>query len=378
MNNLNGTTSPSTIILDGKNYQRWRVQVKVLFEYQDTLGVVENEVVDLADSANEAEKKAHSEIKKKDRKALFYIHQEMEPAESIADYMTQVLTLTNQIKINREKVVDLAIAEKILQSLTEKFDHIVVAIEELKDLFKMTIDEFIGTLQVHEQYMNERYGHYTKECKYQDNSQSGEEVRFAQEIDDEENHTLLMVTIASEESDYNTWFFDTRCSNHIYKKKELFVDLDESMRSKVKFADDNTIPVMGKGRVLIKLKNRDHKFISDVSYMLNMKNNLLSMCQLLKKGYDPRFSDNQLLIFDKREEGIKCDVIFPYTPQHNSIAERKNQTILDMARSMLKAKGMPNYFLGEAISCAAYLLNRSPTKCIDNLTPEEAWTSYQE
>ncbi|XP_020270674.1 uncharacterized protein LOC109845819 [Asparagus officinalis] len=306
MNNLNETTSPLIPILDGKNYHRWRVQIKVLFDYQYILAVVENGVTDLADTTSEAVKKVHGEIEKNDRKTLFYIHQEVNDS---------VFEKINGATI-QEKVADLAIVEKILSSLTTKFNHIMVAIEELKDLSKMIVDELMGTLQerntketsekeipvaedegtgtittehpdttivkdvavitkiketsaIREAIINQiqiikvevevevevkvealdvvEYGHYAKECKYQDNFQSGEEVQFTQEKGDEDNHTLFMVTAAGEESNYNIWFLNTRCSNYMCGKKELFIDLDESMQSKVKFVDDNIIPVMGKG-----------------------------------------------------------------------------------------------------------------------------------
>ena len=35
------------------------------------------------------------------------------------------------------------------------------------------------------------------------------------------------------------------------------------------------------------------------------------------------------------EEGIKHEFSSPYTPQQNGVVERKNQTLLDMARTML-------------------------------------------
>lgn len=44
------------------------------------------------------------------------------------------------------------------------------------------------------------------------------------------------------------------------------------------------------------------------------------------------------------EEGIEHEVIAPYTPLHNGIAGRKNRSILNIARSMLKANEMTKRF----------------------------------
>ena len=43
-----------------------------------------------------------------------------------------------------------------------------------------------------------------------------------------------------------------------------------------------------------------------------------------------------------------------------------------MARSLLKSKGLPGQFWGEAIATAVYLLNRAPTKSVCGMTPYEA------
>lgn len=51
----------------------------------------------------------------------------------------------------------------------------------------------------------------------------------------------------------------------------------------------------------------------------------------------------------------------------------KNTTIMNMVRSMLKGKHLPNELLGEVVSIATYILNKCPTKKLEGITPEECW-----
>jgi hypothetical protein len=44
---------------------------------------------------------------------------------------------------------------------------------------------------------------------------------------------------------------------------------------------------------------------------------------------------------------------------------------MNMVRSMLNGKHLPKELWGEAVSTAAYNLNRCPTKRLDGITPEE-------
>ena len=77
------------------------------------------------------------------------------------------------------------------------------------------------------------------------------------------------------------------------------------------------------------------------------------------------------------QQGIRHQTTPDYTPQLNGVAERKNRTILDMARSLLKAKKLPKQYWAEAVSCAVYLLNRCPTRSLQGVIPEEAWSGHK-
>lgn len=65
---------------------------------------------------------------------------------------------------------------------------------------------------------------------------------------------------------------------------------------------------------------------------------------------------------------------FAYTSQHNGVVERKSKTIVEMARSMLHEKGLLYKLWGEAVKTTVYLLNRCPTRVLENVTPFEMYS----
>jgi hypothetical protein len=73
-----------------------------------------------------------------------------------------------------------------------------------------------------------------------------------------------------------------------------------------------------------------------------------------------------------KDHGIVQQFTVPHTPQQNGVVERKNRTLVECARNMMKGKNLSNTFWAEAINTAVYLKNRSPTRCLDNVTPFEA------
>lgn len=79
--------------------------------------------------------------------------------------------------------------------------------------------------------------------------------------------------------------------------------------------------------------------------------------------------------FDKfcDDMGIKHQLTVPYSPQQNGVCEKKNRTVMEMARCLMFEKNVPKEFWAEAVNTAVYLLNRLPTKALDKKTPFEAW-----
>lgn len=75
-------------------------------------------------------------------------------------------------------------------------------------------------------------------------------------------------------------------------------------------------------------------------------------------------------------QGIQIQLTAGYSPQQNGVAERKNRTLVEMARCMLIEAKLPKTFWGEAITTANYIQNRVITRAT-NSTPFELWNQVK-
>ena len=137
-------------------------------------------------------------------------------------------------------------------------------------------------------------------------------------------------------------------------------------------------------------------FINDLTrkmwiYLIKRKSEVLSVFRKFKSMVERQSGSNIKILRSNggreyaaiefsgfcEKEGIVHEFTPPYTPEHNGAAERRNRTLLNMVRCMLKTKKVPNFLWGEAASAATYVLNRSPTRRLKLMTPEEAWTGVK-
>jgi hypothetical protein len=66
-----------------------------------------------------------------------------------------------------------------------------------------------------------------------------------------------------------------------------------------------------------------------------------------------------------------------YTPQQNVVAERKNQTLKEMANCTIQYKGLSLNYWEETINYENYIVNHTPTTSLKNITLEEDWTKIK-
>ena len=66
----------------------------------------------------------------------------------------------------------------------------------------------------------------------------------------------------------------------------------------------------------------------------------------------------------------------PSMPQHNDLAERINQTLLEMVRSMMSNFDLQKLLWGSALETTAYILNKVPTKSVPK-NVVELWARHK-
>ena len=67
---------------------------------------------------------------------------EMEDSEKVANYFNRLQLLVNQIKSCGEAVTKISVVEKVLCTLSDKFDNVVTTIEECgRDMKTLSIEE---------------------------------------------------------------------------------------------------------------------------------------------------------------------------------------------------------------------------------------------
>ncbi|XP_019418440.1 PREDICTED: uncharacterized protein LOC109329227 [Lupinus angustifolius] len=191
-------------ILYGKNFDRWRTQRKAIPGFQEVFEVVLNGYQEIGVNATEAQRSTYKEAKRRDCKALFLIHQcvdsanfekidaattskeaweildksyegvakikkvklqtlhkqyellQMDESETISKYMTKIMSLANHMRSYGEEIKEQTVVEKVLRTLIPKYDHIVVVIEESKNLEDYKVEELQGSLEAHELRLKER------------------------------------------------------------------------------------------------------------------------------------------------------------------------------------------------------------------------------
>ncbi|GJT78794.1 putative ribonuclease H-like domain-containing protein [Tanacetum coccineum] len=106
------------------------------------------------------------------------------------------------------------------------------------------------------------------------------------------------------------------------------------------------------------------------NFIIQIENLVDQKVKIIRCDNGTEFKNKVMDVFCK-EKGIKREYSVARTPQQNGVAERRNRTLIEAARTMLADSKLPITFWAEAVSTACYVQNRVLIVKSHNKTPYE-------
>ncbi|PKU69447.1 Retrovirus-related Pol polyprotein from transposon TNT 1-94 [Dendrobium catenatum] len=105
-----------------------------------------------------------------------------------------------------------------------------------------------------------------------------------------------------------------------------------------------------------------------IKFATLIENQLQLKIQCLRTDGGKEFFNQQMSEY-LSTHGILHQTSCPYTPEQNGVAERKHRHLIETTRTLLHSAKMPLIFWPEATLTASYLINRLPSRTLNNLSP---------
>ncbi|CAL8151030.1 unnamed protein product [Prunus armeniaca] len=97
--------------------------------------------------------------------------------------------------------------------------------------------------------------------------------------------------------DEEVWYLDSGCSNHMTGKEDLLVDIDINVTAKVEMGTGQRVEVTGKGTLVVETKV-GKRYIKEIMLVPGLKENLLSVGQMIEHGYYLVFGNHKVEIYN--------------------------------------------------------------------------------
>jgi hypothetical protein len=107
----------------------------------------------------------------------------------------------------------------------------------------------------------------------------------------------LIVCLSLRTTTPDTWYIDSGASRHMTAVREHLTDLTQCGDVEVVLGDDREVKVAGCGTVSFRRESLPPMILTEVLYVLGLKENLVSVSTIEEKGYEVLFCDGQVILF---------------------------------------------------------------------------------
>lgn len=115
------------------------------------------------------------------------------------------------------------------------------------------------------------------------------------------------------------------------------------------------------------MKNKSEVLTVFPIFVQHVKTQYNTDIKVIRSDNAPELAFTNLI----QKHGIFHQYSCAYTPQQNSVVERKHQHILNVARALLFQSNIPLVYWSDCICTAVFLINRTPSPLLNDKTPYE-------
>ncbi|GJV19564.1 ribonuclease H-like domain-containing protein [Tanacetum coccineum] len=131
--------------------------------------------------------------------------------------------------------------------------------------------------------------------------------------------------------------------------------------------------LLDESQVLLKVPRQNNMYSFNLKNVVpsgGIENQINHRVKIIRCDNGTEFKNNEMNQFYQMK-GIKREFSIARTPQQNGVAERKNRTLIEAARTMLADSLLPTIFWAEAVNTACYVQNIVLVIKPHNKTPYE-------
>uniref|UniRef100_A0A6N2LLD4 RRM domain-containing protein n=1 Tax=Salix viminalis TaxID=40686 RepID=A0A6N2LLD4_SALVM len=247
----------------------------------------------------------------------------MKYAESVKEFSGRLMDVVNRMRLLGKVIEDQKVVEKMMVSLPQKFEAKISAIEESCDLNTLSIAELTSKLLVQKQRVlmrdeevmegafqastmgrnsgNMQRRNHLKSIQWKTEMTADEPTMLRRIVGTKTNLLSNQVNVTEEENEEDEHLFMASQDINTHGEKphdQHAIFFDESVQPRIKLGNGDVVQAKWKGTIAVNTK-RGTKFVHNVLYIPELNQNLLSVAQMLKNGYEVSFKGKTCLISDR-------------------------------------------------------------------------------
>lgn len=265
-------------------------------------------------------------------------------SENMEAYLNRITEMAQQLSEIGSPLEDDFIAVIMLSGLTADYDPLIMAMENSNLKLSSEIvkgkllqenirrdDKTESALAVVARkrppscFKCRKTGHFIKDCPKNVNKKNPKT--------NTDNSKALLTALSANISS-TSWYIDSGATGHMCHDRSVMSDFVSDKTLEVKVANGDKLLTAGQGTVRVQMKNGNVKTISNVYFVPNLTANLLSVSEMVRKGFKVVFSSSICQIYDGEvvvASATLCDGVYQLdivesTPIRCSLVEKSTET----------------------------------------------------